>query len=106
MTMSNSTIRYLVGLACAIALIGGIFVAVQLHSMSANLDSMSARMNTLTSMDRRLSETNRLLIQTTTSLSKMLLASVTANQKLGRMQTDLGTMSHKISGSFLFRGVK
>ena len=104
--MSNSTIRYLVGLACAVALLGGIFVAVQLHSMSANLDGMSTRMSALTSMDSRLSETNKLLIQTNASLSKMLVESVTANQKLGHMQTDLATMSHKISGSFLFRGVK
>lgn len=104
--MNNTTIRYLAGLVCALVLIAGTFVALQLHSMSANLDHMSARMEALTQMDEKLSVTNKLLTQTNSSLSKMLTASVTANEKLGHMRADLATMSHKISGSFLFRGVK
>jgi uncharacterized protein YoxC len=104
--MNNTTIRYLAGLVCALVLIAGIFVATQLHSMSTNLDRMSARMGALTSMDEKLSVTNKLLTQTNDSLSKMLVESVSANDKLGHMRADLATMSHKISGSFLFRGVK
>jgi len=104
--MSTSSIRYLAGLVCALLLIAGIFVTLQLHSMSANLDQMSARMVALAQMDEKLSVTNKLLAQTNASLAKMLIESVNANTKLGRMQSDLATMSHKISGSFLFRGVK
>jgi hypothetical protein len=57
-------------------------------------------------MDQKLSVTNKLLLQTNTSLAKMLVESVNANDKLGHMQTDLAVMSHKLAGSFLFRGVK
>jgi uncharacterized protein YoxC len=104
--MNKTTIKYLAGLVCALVLIAGIFVASQLHSMSANLDRMSARMDSLTRMDEKLTITNKLLTQTNASLSKMLAESVSANDKLGHMRADLATMSHKISGSFLFRGVK
>jgi hypothetical protein len=40
------------------------------------------------------------------ALSKMSVASNSANEKPGHMQTDLAVMSHKLAGSFLFRGVK
>ena len=74
--------------------------------MSANLDRMSARMDALSSMNSKLTVTNALLKQTNASLSRMTAESTSANQKLGRMQTDLAIMSHKLAGSFLFRGVK
>jgi len=108
--MNNLSTNSLAGLVCAVLIVAGIvagvFVSAQLRSMSSNLDRMSARMDTLTSMDNKLSETNTLLKQTNASLSKMLVESVSANGKLGHMQTDLAIMSHKLAGSFLFRGVK
>ena len=74
--------------------------------MSSDLSRMSVRVETLASMDRKLSTTNELLMQTNASLTKMLAQSVEANQSLGRMKSDLSVMSHKLAGSFLFRGVK
>jgi uncharacterized protein YoxC len=108
--MKNLTVMSLAGLACVVVLvagiIAGIFVSAQLRSMSSNLDRMAVRVNALESMDRKLGVTNELLVKTNASLSKMSVASETANGKLGHMQSDLAVMSHKISGSFLFRGVK
>jgi hypothetical protein len=46
------------------------------------------------------------LLQTNASVTKMLAQSIEANQNLGRMKSDLSIMSHKLAGSFLFRGVK
>ncbi len=108
--MKNLTVGSLAGLVCAIVLVAGIvagiFVSAQLRSMSANLDRMAVRVNALESMDRKLGVTNELLLTTNASLTKMSVESVSANDKLGHMQTDLAVMSHKLAGSFLFRGVK
>ena len=108
--MKNLTVLPFVAIAGALLLVAAIaaaiFVSAQLRSMSGNLDRMAVRVNALESMDRRLAVTNELLLKTNTTLAKMSMASVSANGKLGHMQTDLATMSHKISGSFLFRGVK
>jgi len=108
--MKNIGAGPIAGLICAVLLVAGavagIFVSAQLRSMSANLDRMAVRVNALESMDRKLGITNELLLKTNNTLSKMSIASVTANDTLGHMRTDLAIMSRKISGSFLFRGVK
>jgi hypothetical protein len=98
--------RYWIASAAALLVIAVLFVGMQLHSMSSDLSRMSVRVETLASMDRKLSTTNELLMQTNASLTKMLAQSVEANQSLGRMKSDLSVMSHKLAGSFLFRGVK
>ena len=68
--------------------------------------SVSLAVDALDQMDRKLAETNRLLVETNGDLRTMRAASLAANKQLGAMSADLATMSHKISGSFLFRGVK
>jgi hypothetical protein len=104
--MSNSNARYWIASAAALCIIAVIFVGFQLHSMSSDLSRMSVRVEALSSMDRKLSVTNVLLLQTNTSLTKMLAQSIDANQNLVHMKFDLSVMSHKLAGSFLFRGVK
>jgi hypothetical protein len=104
--MSNASARCWIAVIAALFVLAIIFVAVQLHSMSSDLSQMSVRVETLASMDRKLSVTNELLLQTNASLTKMLAQSVDANQNLIRMKSDLSVMSHKLAGSFLFRGVK
>ena len=104
--MNNQNARYWIASVAALCVVAVIFVGMQLHSMSSDLGRMSVRVETLASMDRRLSVTNKLLLQTNASLTKMLAQSINANQSLGRMKSDLSIMSHKLAGSFLFRGVK
>lgn len=105
--LTADSIAALVGVLLLVAgIFAGIFVSAQLRSMSANLDRMAVRVNALESMDRKLAVTNELLVKTNASLTKMSGASESANGKLGAMRTDLAIMSHKISGSFLFRSVK
>jgi hypothetical protein len=104
--MLNPSVRLIAALLAACVLAGAGYMAWQLHSMAANLDRMSTRMDALERMDSKLSVTNGLLHQTNSGLAMLASDSSSANRKLGNMQTDLSTMSHKISGSFLFRGVK
>ena len=87
-------------------LLAGVYTLVELRAMDKQLQSVSARLVALEQMNDKLSETNRLLQTTNVSLRSMIAASTSANKKLGAMRADLATMSHKISGSFLFRGVK
>jgi hypothetical protein len=105
-SVNITSARYWIASAAALLVIAVLFVGMQLHSMSSDLSRMSVRVETLASMDRKLSTTNELLMQTNASLTKMLAQSVEANQSLGRMKSDLSVMSHKLAGSFLFRGVK
>ena len=86
-------------------LLAGVYTLVELRAMDKQLQSVSARLVALEQMNDKLSETNRLLQTTNVSLRSMIAASTSANKKLA-MRADLATMSHKISGSFLFRGVK
>ena len=81
-------------------------MAGQLHEMDAQLGHVAVGLRSLDRMDRKLSETNRLLLTTNASLVTMIRASDAANAQLRSMRSDLAVMSHKISGSFLFRGVK
>ena len=104
--MSNLNARYWIASAAALCVIAIVFVGLQLHSMSSDLTRMSVRVETLSSMDRKLSVTNGLLLQTNASLTKMLAQSIVSNQNLVHMRSDLSIMSHKLAGSFLFRGVK
>jgi hypothetical protein len=104
--MNHPSARYWIASAAALLVVVVFFVGMQLRSMSSDLSRMSVRVETLASMDRKLSTTNELLMQTNASLTKMLAQSVEANQNLGRMKSDLSVMSHKLAGSFLFRGVK
>jgi hypothetical protein len=104
--MSNPNARYWIASVAALCVVVVIFVGMQLRSMSSELGRMSVRVETLGSMDRKLSVTNELLLKTNASLRKMLAQSIEANQNLGRMKSDLSIMSHKLAGSFLFRGVK
>lgn len=88
-------------------------MSTNLDSMSANLKQMSVQLELLHRVDSRLSETNSklsttnvLLTDTNGSLGRMLAESRSANSKLARMEGEMAVMSHKIAGSFLFRGVK
>ena len=89
-----------------VVILAGIDMLRELHSMDAGLHNLSARLDALEQMNEKLSETNRLLQTTNANLRTMVSASSAADKKLGAMRADLAVMSHKISGSFLFRGVK
>jgi septal ring factor EnvC (AmiA/AmiB activator) len=108
-------------IACiALLVAAAVSVMAELRSMDASLARVSTRVDALERMDAKLSETNRLLATTNTSLRAMLRASGTANARLAStnaqlastnaqlasMKSDIAVMSHKISGSFLFRGVR
>jgi uncharacterized protein YoxC len=104
--MKRSTIVIAaIAAACAL-LFAAIYALRVLHSMDVELGRVSARLDSLTQVNDKLGQTNHLLQTTNASLLTMIGASTTANKKLGAMQADLSVMSHKISGSFLFRGVK
>jgi len=104
--MQRSTIL-IAAIAAACALVfAAVYALSVLHSMDVELGRVSARLDSLTQVNDKLGQTNRLLQTTNASLLTMIEASTTANKKLGAMQADLSVMSHKISGSFLFRGVK
>jgi hypothetical protein len=84
-----------------------------LDSVSSNLKQMAVQLTLLQRVDSRLaatnaklSTTNSLLISTNRKLDGMLAESRAADAKLARMGGDIALMSHKIAGSFLFRGVK
>lgn len=84
-----------------------------LDSVSSNLKHMSVELSLLQRVDSRLSETNTklsttnsLLGSTNRKLDGMLVESRAAESKLARMEGEIALMSHKIAGSFLFRGVK
>lgn len=104
--MQRSTIL-VAAIAAAFALLfAGVYALSVLHSMGVQLGRVSARLDTLQQMNEKLGQTNRLLMSTNASLRTMVGTSTIANGKLGSMQADLAVMSHKLSGSFLFRGVK
>jgi|ERR1700730_1445193 len=104
--MQQSAVRLVAVVAAAILLVAGGFTLAELRSMDARLGSVASRLDALEQMNRKLSVTNQLLLSTNARLETMIAASASANRKLGAMQIDLATMSHKLSGSFLFRGVK
>jgi predicted PurR-regulated permease PerM len=113
----------------ALALVG-VRVVAQLDSMAANLARVNDSLGTLKTMNRKLdmlngvsvtlhqmndklSVTNTYLALATQRLSSMANDSKTAGSSLvgmrstlAHMQADIHTMSHKISGSFLFRSIK
>lgn len=110
----------LIALACAVLLgvaVAGIVAFHELASVSGDLERVSADMDAvagnikqvskeMSAMNGKLSKTNGLLLRTNASLGTMIAQARTSDAKLARMQDDLSVMSHKISGSFLFRGVK
>jgi uncharacterized membrane protein len=114
-----------------VALLGAAVLALTvlgaLRSMSATLSDVSAKMAHLESMDTKLTETNRALATTNFHLARTDRQSIRAGEQLASMERTMGRMaaltasmrtelramggdihlmSHKISGSFLFRGVK
>jgi hypothetical protein len=104
--MQRSTIL-IAAIAAALALLfAGVYALSVLHSMDVDLGRVSARLDTLAQVNDKLGQTNRLLQTTNASLRTMIGASTIANKRLGVMQSDIAVMSHKLSGSFLFRGVK
>ena len=127
---SRTLVGVLAAVACAVligAVIAGIVAFRELSSMAKNLDDTTAKMNVvatniervskqmetlqrvngqLSSMNGKLSRTNSLLLRTNSSLDKMVAEAQSADERLARMEGDISVMSHKISGSFLFRGVK
>jgi septal ring factor EnvC (AmiA/AmiB activator) len=127
---SRTPIFVLTAIACAIviaAAIAGVVTFRELAAVSTNLDRMSANMDVvaanieqvskemgalrkidqqLSAMNGKLSKTNSLLLKTNASLGTMVGQARASDAKLARMEADLSVMSHKISGSFLFRGVK
>src|SRR5690348_8133321 len=127
---SRSFQPFLVGLVSVVivaAVIFGIVAFGELSSMARNLDDtttkmdvvatnierVSKEMSTLQRVDRqlaamngKLSTTNALLLKTNSSLTTMVAESKAADAKLTRMEGDISVMSHKLAGSFLFRGVK
>jgi len=127
---SRTLLAVLIAVVCLVIIGAGVAGTVafrELASMSRNLDDTTAKMDvvatniervskqmqTLQSVDRqlsamngKLSRTNVLLLRTNTSLDTMVAESKSADAKLARMEGDISVMSHKIAGSFLFRGVK
>lgn len=127
---SRTLVAVLTAVVCLVLIGAGIAGVVAFHelaSMSRNLDETTAKMDvvatniervskqmqTLDRVDRqllamngKLSKTNDLLLRTNASLDTMVAESKAADAKLARMEGDISVMSHKISGSFLFRGVK
>ncbi|HET9343473.1 MAG TPA: hypothetical protein VFO25_11230 [Candidatus Eremiobacteraceae bacterium] len=127
---SRTLIASLIAVVCLVLIGAGIAGVVAFHelaSMSRNLDETTAKMDVvatniervskqmqtldrvdrqLAAMNGKLSKTNDLLLRTNASLDTMVAESKAADAKLARMAGDLSVMSHKISGSFLFRGVK
>ena len=127
---SRTLLAVLIAIVCLVIIAAGVAGSVafrELASMSRNLDDTTAKMDvvatniervskqmqTLQSVDRqlsamngKLSRTNDLLLRTNTSLDTMVAESKAADAKLARMEGDISVMSHKIAGSFLFRGVK
>ena len=119
-----------VAIACAFVAALAIAAVVtfrELSAVSSNLDRMSANMDVvatnikqvsqemsaihrvdrqLSAMNGKLSETNALLLKTNNSLNTMVAQARMSDAKLEKMKGDISVMSHKISGSFLFRGVK
>lgn len=84
-----------------------------LKTMNQKLDMLSGMSLTLHQMNDKLSVTNRSLDVANQKLSLMARDSKTAGSSLDGMQrtltsmrSDIAVMSHKISGSFLFRSVK
>jgi len=84
-----------------------------LHGMNAKLDRLDGMARTLQRMDAKLSVTNSSLVVANRQLGVMQSEAVASGQALQQMRTalvgmrgDIRTMSHKISGSFLFRGVR
>jgi hypothetical protein len=104
--MQINTWRALAGVVCGLLLLGAADAVVRINSMSTDLERMSVRLTALERMDAKLSQTNHLLVQSNGNLQQMIVQSHAADRKLGNMQGDLATMAHKISGSFLFRGVR
>lgn len=117
---TKTLVAVLIALACAV-LIGvaavGIVTFRELTSVSGDLERVSSDMDTvagnikqvsreMSTMNGKLSKTNELLLRTNASLGTMVAQARTSDAKLARMEDDLSVMSHKISGSFLFRGVK
>lgn len=120
----------LAGLVCAVviaAIIAVVFAFRELSSMARNLDDTTAKMDVvatniarvskemttlqrvdsqLSAMNGKLSKTNALLLRTNSSLDTMVAESKAADARLTHMEGDISVMSHKLAGSFLFRGVK
>jgi len=127
---SRTLLAVLIAVVCLVIIAAGaagIVAFRELASMSRNLEDTTAKMDvvatniervskqmqTLQSVDRqlsamngKLSRTNELLLRTNTSLDTMVAESKAADRKVARMEGDISVMSHKIAGSFLFRGVK
>lgn len=84
-----------------------------LHTMNGKLDRLDGMAATLRRMDAKLSVTNGSLVIANRQLGIMRSEAIASGRALTRMQAalagmrgDIRTMSHKISGSFLFRGVR
>jgi methyl-accepting chemotaxis protein len=85
----------------------------QLNTMSSNLSSMQARLDLTVG---QLKQANALLITTNGKLDvanneiKDMVGTTRAMsrqlQSVGAMRADMDELTHKLSGSFLFRGVK
>ena len=111
----------------------GVYAVGQLQSMAANLQRVESRLSALQAVDRKLDglqeisaalgTMRRQLRETNTSLVKTNGLLVTTNSKLAATNSklnategdvrslssirgDIHEMSRKISGSFLFRGVR
>jgi hypothetical protein len=127
---SRAFLPVLIGLVCAVV-IGVVICTIvafrELSSMARNLDDTTAKMDVvatniarvskqmetldrvdrqLSTMNGKLSKTNDLLLRTNASLGTMVAEAQSADERLARMEGDMSVMSHKIAGSFLFRGVK
>jgi len=127
---SRTLVAILVAIVCVVLVgagIGGTIAFRELSSMARNLDDTTAKMEVvatniarvskqmetldrvdrqLSAMNGKLSKTNALLLRTNSSLDTMVAESQEANVRLARMEGDISVMSHKLAGSFLFRGVK
>jgi len=127
---SRTLLAVLIAVVCLVLIgagVAGVIAFRELASMSRNLEDTTAKMDVvatniervskqmqtlqsvnrqLSAMNGKLSKTNDLLVRTNASLGIMVGESKAADAKLARMEGDISIMSHKIAGSFLFRGVK
>lgn len=100
-----------------------LYALIQLQIMVGDIERLDARLQTLSVMSRQFDETNRSLRLTNNLLAETNAKLEATNNKLNStnaslrqtrsdikalssIRGDIHEMAHKLSGSFLFRGVK
>lgn len=106
-----------------VVIAAAIYILVQLQIMIGDLKRVDSRLQTLSVMSRQFEDTNRSLTLTNALLAETNAKIDATNKKLNAtndslrgthadlkalagIRGDIHEMAHKLSGSFLFRGVK